>query len=93
MNFRIKTKDKGVLVGNREVIAGVVVITGLTLLGEYPKLSGNLTHVLHDPKSKAYQQLHADFTQLGNEIDERNKQRRFVNRDFHPETVALSTFS
>eukprot|EP00579_Thalassiosira_antarctica_P009733 CAMPEP_0201920676 /NCGR_PEP_ID=MMETSP0903-20130614/9225_1 /ASSEMBLY_ACC=CAM_ASM_000552 /TAXON_ID=420261 /ORGANISM="Thalassiosira antarctica, Strain CCMP982" /LENGTH=690 /DNA_ID=CAMNT_0048457475 /DNA_START=93 /DNA_END=2165 /DNA_ORIENTATION=+ len=93
VNFRLHKSDKGIVSGNREVISTVSTITSLTVPNEYPNLAKNWAHVLHDPESKAYFQLKSDLIKHGEEIDERNKVRRFVNRDFHPDHVTLSIFS
>ena len=93
VNFRLPKSDKGVVSGNREVISTVSAITSLTVPNEYPSLAQNWAHVMHDPESKAYFQLKSDLIKHGKEIDERNKARRFVNRDFHPDHVAISIFS
>lgn len=94
VNFRQTTNDDWSIVeGSREVIFVVSVITGLTMPNEYPSLAQNWTQVLHDEDSAAYSQLRLDLAQLGNEIDERNNEREFVNVDFHPEFAAISIFS
>ena len=95
VNFRLKKDDKGNPVGSSECNASIVAITGLTIPNEYPKLSQDWRHTLKNPKSKAYAKLRDDLAKLSNTIDELNKSpaRRFINRDFHPDFVAVSTFS
>ena len=93
VNFRLMKDDKGNPVGSSECNASIVAITGLTIPNEYPKLSQDWKHTLKDPNSKAYAKLRSDLTSLGESIENMNKSRRFVNRDFHPDYVAVSTFS
>ena len=93
VNFRLDKSDRGVVYGSQEVISTVSTIAGLTVSNKYPGLAQNWTHVMHDPESKAYFQLKSDLIKHGVEIDERNKARRFVNKDFHPDHVAISIFS
>ncbi|CAB9529841.1 expressed unknown protein [Seminavis robusta] len=100
VNFRLQKEDKGKAYGSEECNAGVAGITGLTIPSEYPTLSQDWSQVLKNPKSKAYAQLHVDLKALGKKIDAENDKvnsqstkRRFVNRDFHPEHAALSTFA
>lgn len=105
VNFRLQIDEKGQAVGSGECSAAVYGITALTIPDEYPKLSQDWSHVLSDPTSKAYAKLRSDLVDLGSLIDTRNeravaegnrgssKGRRFVNRDFHPEHTAVSSFS
>ena len=94
VNFRQTTNDDWKIVaGSREVISTVSTITGLTMPNQYPNLRTNWTHLLHDEDSAAYAQLQVDLVALGDEIDERNNQRDFVNLDFHPEIAQISIFS
>lgn len=93
INFRLGKREKGVVAGSREVIYALSQIASLTNPAKYPAMSHNWTHVMHDPDSGAYARLKADLAALGEAIDERNKARRFVNRDFHPDVVQISTFS
>ena len=86
-------EDKGSVIGNREVVSVVSTVSGLTLPNEYPSLSQDWRHVLHNPKSNAYAKLKSDLIALGEAIDKRNEERRFVNRDFHPDYTAISVFS
>jgi hypothetical protein len=92
-NFRMNKKAKGEVVGNREVISVISLISGITVPEQYPTISQDWSHVLHDSESKAYAQLKSDLIELGEVIDERNKARRFTSRDFHPDHVAISIFS
>lgn len=95
VNFRLKKSDKGNPVGSSECNASIVAITGLTIPDEYPKLSQDWKQMLKNPKSKAYARLRSDLTQLSDTIDRMNNSpsRRWTNRDFHPDFVAVSTFS
>ena len=95
VNFRLRKDDKGNPVGSAECNAAIVAITGLTIPNEYPRLSEDWRQTLKDPNSPAYAQLREDLAHLSDEIDDLNASpaRRFVNRDFHPDYVAVSTFS
>ena len=95
VNFRMNKEDKGKVVGNRDVMAGVATITALTVPapGDYPCLNHDWRHAIHDTKSDAYAQLKFDLETLGEAVDKRNSERRFVSRDFHPDYTAISVFS
>ena len=96
VNFRLKEREKGMLVGSHECATGVAAITAITMPSVYPKLSQDWRQVLRDPDCKAYAQLRADLKQLGEEIDRRNNERsgrRFVSRDYHPDCCAISSFA
>ena len=88
-------EDKGKVVGNRETISTVGVITGLTSPDEFPHLSSDWARLMHNSNSTAYAQLDSDLFKLGEKIDKSNNGtvRRFVNKDYHPDHVAISVFS
>ena len=87
--------EKGIMKSSKECDAGVAGITGITIPQDYPKLCQDWSQVLHDPKSTAYKTLRSDLEVLSKLIDDRNDSqgRRFVNKDFHPDYVAVSVFS
>jgi len=95
VNFRMLQSEKGITKTSQECQATVTSITGITIPDNYPRLSQDWSHVLHDRRSKAYATLRKDLDKHSKAIDERNasKDRRFVNKDFHPDHVAVSTFS
>jgi hypothetical protein len=93
VNFRLRHEDKGCAFASQETRAAVTGITGITMPAKYPKLGDDWSHLLSDPHSKAYNTLRRDLDELAEVIDVRNKVRKFVNRDFHPEVCALSIFS
>ena len=93
INFRMNKSDKGQLLGNRETLAIVSVIGGLTQPDEYPTIRDDWRHVLHDPMSPSYEALQEELRPIAEDIDARNKKRQFVNVDYHPEHVMISTFS
>lgn len=93
INFRMNKSDKGKLFGNKETSSVVTVIGGLTSPDEYPKITSDWRHVLHEPSSSAYETFQSEMRPISDEIDARNSVRRFVNVDNHPDFVMLSVFS
>lgn len=89
----MRTEDKGKVFASKECQAAVTGVTGITMPGEYPKLADDWSRLLKNPKSMSYRTLRTDLDALAARIDENNKNRDFVNRDFHPDVCALSVFS
>jgi len=90
VNFRMEDKT---VTGNYESIVAVSVISGRTQPNEYPVISDDWSHVLHNGKSKAYTKFRSDLEGLEELIDERNEHRRFTNKDFHPHVTAIAVTS
>ena len=93
VNFRMNTADRREVIGNWETTTVVSAITGKTIPNKYPTISDDWSELLHYRRSRAYRTLQADLVELGEEIEDRNGKRRFVNRDFHPNHTAISIFS
>jgi len=94
INLRMQKKDKGILKSSMESDTTVAGITKATIPDDFPRLYQGWSHVLDDPKSTAYATLTSELERLGESIDERNdsEERRFTNRDFHPNFCGISVF-
>ena len=90
----MQAKDKGIIKASRESGTTVAGITRATIPDDFPRLYQGWSHVLNDPKSTAYATLTSELAKLGESIDERNdgEERRFTNRDFHPNYCGVSVF-
>lgn len=92
INFKMENDTQAVN-GNWETMHTVSVITGRTQPNEYPTLSNDWSRLLPCRKSRAFASLRANLTNLGETIDERNENRRFASKDFHPDVTAISILS
>ena len=94
INLRMLAKDKGIVQSSKESDITVAGITRATIPDDFPRLYQGWSHVLSDPKSNAYATLTSELEKLGESIEERNKgeERRFANRDFHPDFCGVSIF-